>query len=113
MINPDVIANLKMLQDAGNPGLLQNLVGIFRRRIPELMKDIDDAISRSEADLIARRAHDLKSSCGNLGALAMAQIAKALEIEAKNQNFSEARTLLDKLGKEFQMAEQELIQLTA
>jgi HPt (histidine-containing phosphotransfer) domain-containing protein len=108
MVNPAVIATLKELERNGNPGLLADLVKLFQRKIPEAIQEMKDAIASGNPSQLGRSAHNLKSSCGNLGAVEMSRLAAELMEYATAANLEPASLKVEELRQEFITVEKEL-----
>ena len=80
----------------GNPALLARVRDAFARQTPELLDAMRDAVSRGDAEGLARHAHKLK---GSLSYFEGKAVALALEIEtaAKGGELSVAAGLLPDL----------------
>lgn len=108
MIDPSVIANLKDLERDGNPGLLGDLVRLFRRRTPEAITEMEAALAAADAHRLSRAAHGLKASTGNLGAMRLMELATEIEQSARAQHLEKAASLLAVFREEFAVAADEL-----
>ena len=106
MIDHHIIAGIKELERDGSPGLLLELVGLFARRTPELIGQIEEGLAANDSAAIARAGHVLKSSCGNLGAMTLSQLGA--ELEARAAVPAEVRRLLECFKREFQVVVVEL-----
>lgn len=107
-INADVIENLKSL---GGMDLLAELNIVFIRTSEELIKDIHKAISTNDSTLLQEKAHSLKSSSGNMGALQLSEICMQLEKIGHSKNLSQAQALAQSLDSEFKQASLELSEI--
>ncbi len=66
--------------------ILRECVGYVRRSLG----DLDEALARGDAAGVARAAHGIKGSCGNVGAIACERAASALEIASRNATATSA-----------------------
>lgn len=76
-VDPEVIEMLASLQEPGEPDLVVELVTLFLRDTPERLAELTR--SPLEAGHVARVAHAIKGSAGNLGATALQDLAGQLE----------------------------------
>ena len=76
-VDPEVIEMLASLQEPGEPDLVVELITLFLRDTPERLGDL--AGSALDAAQVARVAHALKGSAGNLGAGGLQELAGQLE----------------------------------
>src|SRR5262249_27384202 len=74
-----VLNELRSLQIAGEPDLLQSLIELFVAETPSLLVQMRDAAAQGDGDGLRRAAHSLKSSSGSLGACQMAALCAQLE----------------------------------
>ena len=79
-----------------------------RSTVHDYMKEIRESLASGDFSSISRAAHTIKSSYSNIGALSSVQLAKEIEILAKNSlpNAVEIQSLVVKLEAELQKAEQ-------
>lgn len=104
-VNSDVIESLKAL---GGMELLKELHTVFIRSSEELIKGIHAAIAANDPAALQEKAHSLKSSSGNMGALQLSQICLQLEKLAQAKNIEQAKSLTSSLDSEFKQASIEL-----
>ena len=104
-INADVIENLKAL---GGMALLAELHSVYIRTSETLIKEIHTAIAENNAQALKEKAHSLKSSSGNMGALQLSQICLQLEKMGEAKQMTEAQALAPSLDNEFKQVSTEL-----
>ena len=104
-INAQIIENLKSL---GGMELLTELHTVFIRTSKDLIKDIHIAISSNNATLLQEKAHSLKSSSGNMGALQLSEICMQLEKMGQTNSLDKVAALGQSLDIEFQQVSLEL-----
>ncbi len=63
----------------GDRELLSSVAQTFVARVPVLLDELDDAVTRGDADAVQRAAHSLKGSAGNFGHGPSFEAAAALE----------------------------------
>lgn len=113
MIEEEAIRRLQELAHQGNASLLQELIDLFMKEVPEDIRQIRSAIFRGQFDQVSKRAHGLKSSCANLGILRMKEFCEKLEKARENSNPQDLSILIETLEKEFHLAAVELKKLVA
>ena len=101
VLDPDVIATLKELGGAEEPELFMELVDLFIEDTCEQLQRASDALTRGDTEEMRRRAHTLKSSCANVGAVHMARTCFQIEQFALAQELNEIRELLTNVLSEF------------
>jgi len=107
-VDPDVLESLRELGGEEDPGLFAELVEIFLDDTPQRMQQIQDAIENDDAEALGAAAHALKSSCANLGALALADLFKELEFAGRDQDLDRAGPLVRRSTEEYGRVEEEL-----
>lgn len=76
-VDPEVLDMLASLQEPGEPDLVVELVTLFLRDTPERLRDLRGR--PLDAGPVARVAHSVKGSAGNLGASYLQDLAGKLE----------------------------------
>jgi CheY-like chemotaxis protein len=84
----------------GDEELLVELATIFLQESPRQMKQIREALDRSDWEALARAAHTLKGSVGNFAAQSSVEAALNLENAAKSGNPVEAELAYSALAAE-------------
>lgn len=102
-IDPARIAYIRGLQ-SGEPDLLRELVGLFLRDSSPRLATMRDAFAQNDDQALARTAHALQGSCGNIGATAMETLCRRIEEHSRSQDLSAVGPLLGDLEKEFERA---------
>jgi CheY-like chemotaxis protein/HPt (histidine-containing phosphotransfer) domain-containing protein len=64
----------------GDRAFAARLLGKFRLRLPDDVRELEQAASTGDAEAVRRLAHRLKGCAGNVGALALQQRAGTLEV---------------------------------
>jgi len=62
----------------------RHIVDMFLRVCPEALSHVQDAAARGDTDALTKTAHKLKGSCLSLGAMAMADACKGVELAARD-----------------------------
>ncbi|HEY9676869.1 MAG TPA: response regulator [Drouetiella sp.] len=87
------LINFESLKDTcGEDGAIE-LIGVFTSSTDTLLNRIYDAIEIKDSTKLKAAAHELKGSCGSMGATDMAALSKELEQIALAQNWDVAPTL--------------------
>lgn len=107
-INAETIENLKSL---GGMDLLTELHTVFIKTSEELISGIHTAIGSSDALSLQEKAHSLKSSAGNMGALQLSEICLQLEKMGQSKNLGQALALGQSLDSEFKQVSLELTEI--
>ena len=111
-VDAEVLEMLESLQEPGEPDLIVELITLFLKDTPERLAELGD--SRRDAGHVARVAHAVKGSAGNLGATVLQECAGALEHAAHRGEGAEAlASLADAVRAEYARVERYLQQLLA
>ncbi|OYZ24058.1 MAG: hypothetical protein B7Y39_02340 [Bdellovibrio sp. 28-41-41] len=108
MIDKNAIEMLQQLAMDGNKNLVKDLVGLFIRETTPILKTMRTQVEQGDFVSAAKAAHHLKSSCANLGAYKMQEIAERIEKLKTNGTRDLLMPLVDALENEFQLAASEL-----
>ena len=95
------LEQLRDLERSGSPGFFSELADLFVRQAAEQLDSFRRSVAAQDAAGLARSAHTLKGSCGSIGAFAMMELCKRLEVAARASAWPEAGPLVDGLQKEF------------
>ena len=78
-----VVDGLRELGGPEDPGLLEELVGLFLSEAPGYVEDILAGLESADLERVRRASHALKSSSANMGASCLSTLARAIESSAK------------------------------
>lgn len=84
-------AALERLRDWGGGKLMAQMVRLFLENSPARMEQIRAGLEGGEVGLAEKGAHSLKSSAANVGALAVRDLAAAMEAVAARGDLGQAR----------------------
>jgi CheY-like chemotaxis protein/HPt (histidine-containing phosphotransfer) domain-containing protein len=104
-----VLQNLRELQLPDGSDVLAKVIELFSEDTPKRLAEIKAIIERGDAAALARSAHALKGSSGNLGASRLAKLSVELETASLKDNLDKAPGLLARLETEFGQVRQALI----
>jgi signal transduction histidine kinase/CheY-like chemotaxis protein len=99
-VDPKVIESMLVLGGGGRD-LLHKMIRIYLRDAPERLAAIRDGIARKDAVVVARAAHAFKSANANLGATALAELCKDLELHCREGLLGGAEEMANAIEKEF------------
>ncbi|GEM_PF-2865663 len=86
ILNSDTISTLLELEK-DSPGLLTELLGLYRSQAPVLVVQIRVACEAKDTEGTRKGAHSLKGSSANLGAISVVEIALSMELEPACADF--------------------------
>ena len=107
-LDPAVLENLRQLTPPGEPDVLGQVLQLFLDEMPKRIDSLASAWQRGDGPSLARAAHSLKGSSGNIGARQMFELCRQIDERAKAGDFNAARHLLDALGEERGRVEAEI-----
>lgn len=81
----------------GDETLLRELAALFLEDMPNLMREMEEAIANGDSGALARAAHTLKGSVANFGAESVYQAALAIEHAAKSQTLEDPLRMVSRL----------------
>jgi len=106
-LDPEVLASLKEL-GGDDPSIFNELVELFLSDTPERMRSLETAQASGDPEAVAASAHALKSSCGNLGAMALYEMFRDIESSGKSGDVDAIESLIPKVRSEFVRVEDAL-----
>jgi PAS domain S-box-containing protein len=106
-VDAAVLAELRQLDMSC--GLLSTLITQFLEDIPTRLAALQDACQQGDAGALARVAHEVNGSSGNLGVWRMRQLCIELQALGKAQDLTKAGALLGQLVSEFELVRQRLM----
>ncbi|MCI4339164.1 MAG: response regulator [Thermoplasmata archaeon] len=80
---------------------LPALVAAFLEEGRRLVQTLEAAAARGDAPAIVRAAHSLKSSCAQLGALALSRRCATLEMQGEAGNLPRMKSLVAEIARDF------------
>ncbi len=108
VIDPEAIRNLRALNPGDRDEFLREIVGIFLEDMPRRLTELDSSLAAGDAPKFSRAAHSIKGSSGNLGAMALREVAGKLEQRSQKEGLGDVAGLLNELKIQFELATAEL-----
>ena len=105
VIDPSAFNGLK---EVGGADFINELIDTFLEDAPRMLEDLGLALANNNAELFRRTAHSLKSNSNTFGALALADLAKELELIGREDQLDTVGDKLDKLSAEYVKVESAL-----
>jgi CheY-like chemotaxis protein len=102
-LDSDKVSGLKEMGKA-NPRFLSDITTLFREDALVRLHDLRDSIAAANPDQLARAAHALKSSSGNVGAKRIYTLCAAIEENARAGKIAGAKELVDQVAAELDVA---------
>lgn len=103
-----VLANLRELTPPGEPDVLGEVLRLFLEEVPKKLRALQEAIEAGDAARVARAAHSLKGSSGNIGASSMLDVCRRIDDLAKAGDLEQVKPLVAQLTDEYHRVELEI-----
>ena len=103
-----VLADLRDLQEEGEPDLLKELMELFLVDVPLQLALLRKALDAGDVSSLERSAHTLRGSCSNMGARSMEALCAELEETLRSGGLGAAPQLISRLEEEFGRTRAEL-----
>jgi len=103
VVDMEKMAGLQQLAKA-NPSFMRDITALFREDALLRLHELRDSLDASNADRVARAAHSLKSSSGNIGASRMYSLCATIESTARQGNLEGVADMVEQLATELNRA---------
>ena len=94
----------------GDEDLAKEIIDDFLKQIPDNLFAVKKALNDKDVLLLQREAHIIKGASGNVGALAMQEIAKQIEIASEAKDLVKAGSFVAKLDTQLEILKNKLTQ---
>jgi len=111
VLDPARVAALRELSEPGKPGLLEELVALFRADAPKQLGALWRVITDGDAYALREAAHRFRSSLDNLGARHMSELCERIEALGREGSADGAAALMAELDREYERVRWALDQL--
>ena len=95
------LAEIRLLQKEGAPDLVEKVVSLYLADAPETIAALGDALERRDAGEISRKAHKLKSSSANIGALQLASLLAQAELLGREGRLEDMEGIAGRIREEY------------
>lgn len=82
-IDQSMLDQFRMLERAGKPGVLKQMIGMFLKGSAEQVAAIIAASAAADGEKLRVTSHTLKSNAASFGATALAELCREIEYAAK------------------------------
>jgi HPt (histidine-containing phosphotransfer) domain-containing protein len=103
ILNLEVLADLRLLQQPDEPDIVQEVVAIFLVDSVTRARRARDEIAAGDLRAVARTAHQVKGSASMVGADRMMSVAGELEAAAGGGEIDRASVLIAELAQAFEV----------
>jgi HPt (histidine-containing phosphotransfer) domain-containing protein len=90
------------LRQMSGADFMPELIDTFLDDAPRMQADLRAALDADDAEGFRRTAHSFKSNARTFGALALAELARELELMGRENRLGDASPKLDDLSDEYQ-----------
>ena len=97
LIDDNIINNLLELGDDGDNAFLKEILNLYNEQYPELFENIKQSFESNESLKLSQAAHALKGASLNIGAKAVAEVCKEMEMKGKAGDLTGISVLIEKL----------------
>ncbi|NOT69472.1 MAG: response regulator [Methylophilaceae bacterium] len=104
VINRQFLEQFRELDPLGGLGLIKNIMQIYLDTAGNTLQQIEQALAAGDADALRRAAHTLKSSSANVGAGALSELLRQIEVLAREGKIDEVKPLLPALHQAYALA---------
>lgn len=101
-IDQTALENIRTLQKAGAPNILNKVINNYFGSSQQLMETLRHALRDGEPTAIQKAAHSIKSSSATLGAETLATLCKKLESMGREKNTENAWDILSEIEAEYE-----------
>ncbi len=113
VLDPEQIAQLRDLPGRDHPTLLGDVIGMFLADVPPDLTRLGELVEKRNAGEAAKLAHRLAGSAANVGAQALGQRLRDLEIAGRAGDWPEIGRLQSALAGDWQAVDAALAELKA
>ena len=100
-LDPRIVSSLRALSGEDDPGFFQTLIDTFVTDVSEGLRDLSALLAKDHLNQLHDYAHQLKGTCANFGATALAKLFGELESAAGSGDVAHLHTLLSQIETEF------------
>lgn len=102
IIAPETLKNFLEIESNGEKNFTFEMILLFCTNAESGIAEIEDALKSKDAALICRKAHQLKGSSANLGAMKLVELFDDLENNIQKESWTESENLLAEIFKEIE-----------
>ena len=94
----------------GDEDLAKEIIDDFLKQIPDNLIAVKKALNKKDLLLVQREAHIIKGASGNVGALALQEIAEQIEIAGEEKDLVKAGSFVAELDIQLEILKNKLTQ---
>ncbi len=100
-LDPQIVGQIRKLGQGRGADLLRKIVNQYADSSANLIEEIAAGVGKADAEAVAVSSHGLASSSATLGAMALLELARSLEMEAKAGNLNRGQLQLEAIEAEW------------
>jgi CheY-like chemotaxis protein/HPt (histidine-containing phosphotransfer) domain-containing protein len=100
ILDPSALQGLRALQRPGRPDVLGRIIDMFNSDAPRLLGEMKVAAAANNTEAVRLAAHTLKSTCTNVGAVALSATCREIEQYARANDVDGALTRISAIQDE-------------
>jgi HPt (histidine-containing phosphotransfer) domain-containing protein len=101
-IDWEVLERLEQLAKDSGSGILNQMIGLFRKNVPGHLERIREAINDRNPETLRKNLHSLKSATCYVGAIGIARICDQIRACVEGSDFARMEELHKELGTEYE-----------
>jgi len=102
IIASETLKNFLEIESNGEENFTFEMISLFCSNAENGITGIQDALKSKNASFICRKAHQLKGSSANLGAMKLVELFENLENKIQKENWTESENLLTEIFREIE-----------
>jgi DNA-binding response OmpR family regulator len=102
VLDPSYLDRLRQLQEITGRSVVGEIVDSFLSEAPRRLSRLREALAAGDGEALAFAAHSLKGSSAQLGALRLASLSHALELEGRQGTLQGAAGIADEIEREIE-----------
>ncbi len=108
VVDQSVLDGIRALQKPGAPDILGRVIENYLKTAPELLRNLRSAVTAGGPEEIRKTSHTLKSGSANLGAVALSERCKELELKGRSGDIGDAPFMLEEIESEYEKVREAL-----
>jgi CheY-like chemotaxis protein/HPt (histidine-containing phosphotransfer) domain-containing protein len=102
--DPTALDRIRALEAPGSTELIKTVISHYFNETPRILESLKGAVEGNDASAINKLAHSLKSSSANVGAVALSEFCKEMELAGRTNTLDSCPELFIQIEKEYQHA---------
>lgn len=101
IIASEVLENFLEIESRGEENFVREMLDLFCGHTESGISELNKAFSEKNIEIIKQKAHGLKGSSANIGAINLSELFETLEIQANNKNWVKIGGILNEIAEIF------------